>query len=375
MRVINYSDESGEVRIDAIDDEGQSYGPATLSIGAGEAVHFNSDDLENGNAEKGLPDGVGVGDGAWRLELTSGLDIGGLSYVRSADGVLAAMHDTVPHEGGRHHVVFFNPGSNTVRPSRLRLVNPGDAAAEVSITGVDDRGESPGSEVTTTIPAGAARTFTSAVLESGGEGLEGALGDGEGKWRLTVQSAQPLVVMSLLADTMGRLTNLSTASGHELRDTPGLVVATPVVSDDSPVAGATFTLTVTVRNDGQGDSAATTLSYYRSSDATLTTSDTEVGTVAVGALSASASRDYSIDVAAPAEAGVYYYGACVGRGDGGVGNYWQLLLIRARHGTVVGATSAGPTGSGGRDAHSGRRECGDGRVVHALCHGEQHRRR
>ena len=129
----------------------------------------------------------------------------------AADGVLVAMHDTVPREGGRHHVVFFNPGSNTARWSRLRLVNRGEAAVEVSITGVDARGESPGSEVTTTIPAGAARTFTSAVLESGGEGLEGALGDGEGKWRLTVNSEQPLVAMSLLADTMGRLTNLSTS--------------------------------------------------------------------------------------------------------------------------------------------------------------------
>ena len=41
--------------------------------------------------------------------------------------------------------------------------------------GVDDRGESPGSEVTTTIPAGASRTFTAAALESGGEGFEGLL--------------------------------------------------------------------------------------------------------------------------------------------------------------------------------------------------------
>ena len=86
VRIINYSDEAGEVRIDAIDDEGQSYGPATLSIGVGESMQFNSDDLENGDTEKGLPDGVGPGEGAWRLELTSGLDIEVLSYVRSADG-------------------------------------------------------------------------------------------------------------------------------------------------------------------------------------------------------------------------------------------------------------------------------------------------
>ena len=64
VRVINHSDKAGEVRIDAIDDEGESYGPVMLPIDAGEAVHFNSDDLENGNAEKGLSDGVGPGEGA-----------------------------------------------------------------------------------------------------------------------------------------------------------------------------------------------------------------------------------------------------------------------------------------------------------------------
>ena len=63
VRVINYSGEAGEVRIDAIDDEGQSYGPATLSIGAGETTQFNSHDLEDGNADRGLSDGVGADEG------------------------------------------------------------------------------------------------------------------------------------------------------------------------------------------------------------------------------------------------------------------------------------------------------------------------
>ena len=44
---------------DAVDDEGESYGSVVLAIDAGEAAHFNSDDLESGNAAKGLSDGVG----------------------------------------------------------------------------------------------------------------------------------------------------------------------------------------------------------------------------------------------------------------------------------------------------------------------------
>ena len=64
-------------------------------------------------------------------------------------------------------------------------------------------------------------------------------------------------------------------------------------------------------NTGDGESVATTLRYYRSTDATITTSDTAEGTDAVGVLSASGSSAESISLTAPATAGVYYYGACV----------------------------------------------------------------
>ena len=310
-RVVNHSGEAGEVRIDAVDDEGETYGPVVLSVDAGEAVQFSSEDLESGNAEQGLSGATGPGEGDWRLELTSERDIEVLSYVRTADGLLTAMHDMAPSEGGRHRVAFFNPASNHRRASVLRLVNPGEEAAAVSIAGVDDRGESPGSEVTTTIPAGASRTFTAAALESGDEGLEGALDDGEGKWRLLVQSAQPLVVMSLLSDLTGHLSNLSTAPGRESQARPDLVVEPPSVSNRSPVAGQTFSLSATVRNDGGADSPVTALRYYRSSDATITATDRALGTDAVAGLSASGSASASVTVSAPSTPGRYYYGACV----------------------------------------------------------------
>ena len=92
---------------------------------------------------------------------------------------------------------------------------------------------------------------------------------------------------------------------------PDLVVESPSVSDSSPDAGASFTLSATVRNSGDGGSAATTLRYYRSTDATITGTDTQVGTDAVGALAASGTSDESIGLTAPASVGTYYYGACV----------------------------------------------------------------
>ena len=66
-----------------------------------------------------------------------------------------------------------------------------------------------------------------------------------------------------------------------------------------------------MRNDGDESSAATTVRFYQSTDATITTADTEVGTNALGALSPGATASIGATVSAPATPGTYYYGACV----------------------------------------------------------------
>ena len=117
-RIINRSDAAGEVRIEAFDDAGMAHGPVSLSIGAGETVHFNSEDLE-GNPKGKLSQGIGSGEGDWRLELSSALDLEVLSYIRTTDGFLTAMHDVVPASETGHRVAIFNPGSN---PNQVRPV-------------------------------------------------------------------------------------------------------------------------------------------------------------------------------------------------------------------------------------------------------------
>ena len=92
---------------------------------------------------------------------------------------------------------------------------------------------------------------------------------------------------------------------------PDLEVGAPRVDETNPETGATFTLSARVSNAGDAASAATTLRYYRSSDATMTSSDTAVGADDVGALPASGTSDKSVDVTAPSTPGTYYYGACV----------------------------------------------------------------
>ena len=101
------------------------------------------------------------------------------------------------------------------------------------------------------------------------------------------------------------------AASNTSNTAPDLMVESPSVTDSTPDTGGSLTLSATVNNGGDGSSATTTLRYYRSTDATITTSDTSVGTDAVGALAAGATSSETIRLTAPATAGTYYYGACV----------------------------------------------------------------
>ncbi len=210
-RVVNRSCASGTVSIEAVDDGGDRFGPLELALRPRRAAHFNAADLEAGSAARGWG-GVGGGDGDWRLELASELDLTVLGYARTADGFVASVHDLAPvAEDGSHRVVFFNPGSNPRQISRLRLINDGERAAQVSIAGIDDRGNDSGT-VALSVPAGAALALSSAELEAGSDRLAGRLGDGAGKWRLRVRSDEPISVMSLLETPSGHLANVSTGT-------------------------------------------------------------------------------------------------------------------------------------------------------------------
>ena len=106
--------------------------------------------------------------------------------------------------------------------------------------------------------------------------------------------------------------NCSAAVTVAVAGTHDLVVDAPPVDTSGLAAGAQFTLTATVRNQGRGPSSYfATLRYYRSSDSTITTRDTELGTDVVNRLEPSESEDESISLTAPASPGTYYYGACV----------------------------------------------------------------
>ena len=98
VRIINRSGSSGTVRITAIDDTGERFGPVTLTLGARQALNITSGDWERGNAAKVLPVGVGNGSGSWRLELVTALPIDALTVP-----VSWTSGDAPPFPGSHRH--------------------------------------------------------------------------------------------------------------------------------------------------------------------------------------------------------------------------------------------------------------------------------
>ena len=318
VRVVNRSADSAEVGIDAFDATDRAYEELRLALEAESSAEFDATDLEQGNAAKGLTGSTGPGEGDWWLELTSASDIEVLSYVDTASGPLSAVRGTagVETESGMRYEAVLLSGE----ASELRLLNAGGEMVEVRVSGTDDGG-APGGPVEVTLEPWVARTLAWGMLSEGEGGLRGALGSGTGSWRLSLESDGEIDVLSLVRGAGGMLSDVSrrgrpagapprtdvidaTAAGADL-------VAAVGAPAGALAPGEVFTLRATVRNAGGVAAPATTLRYYRSSDAAITTADTEVETTAVAALARAGAVATSLALNAPSEPGTYYYGACV----------------------------------------------------------------
>ena len=209
LRITNRS-AAGRIRIRALDDAGRVFGPVTLYMEGTRTVTLSSADLEAGNSAKGLPRGLGRGEGDWRLVLESELNLDVFAYARAQDGVISIAHNVAAEGRRRHHVPFFNPASEYGHTSRLRLINPSERDANVLVRAMGDAGvEAAESAVSLSVPAGAVTSLNADALQHGARGLNGRLGAGQGGSRLVVEADREIQVMSLAEDTAGHLTNLS----------------------------------------------------------------------------------------------------------------------------------------------------------------------
>ena len=286
LRIVNLG-RYGIAHIDAIDERSHRVA-TTLAIKSPSARHFNSQDLAHGNTAKGLP--RGVGDGEWRLEVR-GEGIIALTYMRTRDGFLTSLHDTVPKTPDGYAVPIFNPASNIDQVSLLQLTNPGARETQLTVSGVDDRGLSSPGVVGLTLEPGESRTISAQELEAG-TGLDGALGAGTGKWRLLVDSDQDLRVANLMASPTGHLTNLSTVPAYvnENGETRHLVPLFPSAADPASRQGFvriinrgdSGTVQITARDDSSRGPRTTTLSLDAGETAHFNSNDLELGNAAKG---------------------------------------------------------------------------------------------
>ena len=318
VRVVNRSADSAEVGIDAFDATERAYERLELTLAGEASGQFDSSDLEQGNAEKGLEGSTGPGEGDWWLELSSASDIELVSYVDTASGPLSALRGTsgVETESGMRYEALLWGESGEVR-----LLNAGGEPAEVRLSGTDDAGSS-GGAVELTLAPWSARTLTATALAEGEAGMLGALGAGSGSWRLRLEADREIDVLSLVRGSGGMLSDVSRRGrpagapprteviDATARGRPDLWVAASA-SEAELSPGEAFELTAAVGNVGDRQASATTLRYYRSAGAAITAADAELGTAGVSALAAGDVETDSLGLSAPAQAGTYHYGACV----------------------------------------------------------------
>ena len=115
VRIVNDTATDTVVRVQAHDGTGRYYEPLTLALGAGEAAHLNSWDLEIGNASGGLSGRTGSGTGDWRLDIAGPPGVEVLAYVRTPAGALAPVHDVADASGRTHELPMFNPAGGAVQ--------------------------------------------------------------------------------------------------------------------------------------------------------------------------------------------------------------------------------------------------------------------
>lgn len=214
VRILNLTTQSGTVTVTGYDDAGNEGGTMTFTLAANDAQQLNSADIEAGNTGKGLTGALGEGDGNWRLVVSSDLEMDVMSIIRLPGGYLSNMSAIAPGEGNTRELTLVEPADESSRESSLRVMNTSGNVATVTISATDDDGApAPGGDVTLTLSPNQSQQLSIADLESGNasEGISGMLGDGNGRWRMTVTSTDTLEVMSFVETTDNLLANISRA--------------------------------------------------------------------------------------------------------------------------------------------------------------------
>ena len=304
--------------------------PTTLRYYRSTDATISDSDTEVGTDAVGILAASGTSDQS--IDLTAPSDAGTYYYGACVDAVTGESNSGNNCSGGVQVTISVSPPPNN-SPDLLvyaLLVSRSpwaDLTKPFSFTlnaGIRNGGNGPSATTTLRYYRSTDGTFSDNDTQVGTDDVDGLAANDTGSEsiELVSQPSQGKYYIACVDAVTGESNTQNNCNAIQVGATspppppppttsPDLAVGTPSVSDSSPAAGGSFTLSATVSNGGDGPSVATTLRYYRSTDGTISDSDTEVGTDAVSILAASGTSDQSIDLTAPSDAGTYYYGACV----------------------------------------------------------------
>ena len=253
------------VTITAYNDDGDRMDPIEVVMPSCETriLTFNSTDLEYGNPDKHIPHGVeGSTMGDWWLRLESDSNFVAQSFVRTSDGLLTPMHDSVPIESRGTYT--FNPAANTNQVSFLRIVNTSDTdSVWFGLGGCADTEKSRwcGSydlgRNRTTLRPGQVLMISAQELEETSRFSGSYWSDYPGgKRQLRIQPgssippSKDLIVQNLMNTPTGHLTNLSTHLGWDTSRTRRDVLYPPKLAPlPRPSSGDYFNIDLQFDSD------------------------------------------------------------------------------------------------------------------------------
>ena len=138
-----------------------------------------------------------------------------------------------------------------------------------------------------------------------------------------------------LAGESNLTNNCSQARGITVpRVPPDLKVVSAYVVPGSPAVGGRFNVAASVLNAGGVPVWEPAVTYYRSEDATITTSDTSVGAHKLRFVPVGGNRDTKLALGTPSSHGTYYYGVCADTMEGELdttNNCSQAVEIEVSH--------------------------------------------
>ena len=349
---INYSSREVSCQTDFLSDQGSPLMVSFAELGAvvsrpdvvpaGGAVH------EETNVELSAPLAPG-----WARASCSGPVKASLLFRRhNSEGVpVAEAGVNAAAVPATRFVTFAEQGEGRFGTG-VAYANLSDTAALLTFTAKDAAGETLASVDRDLMPNG-----------HGAQNMVGLFGLSSFTGSLEITSTEPIVTLSLNFEADPVFSSLPPGDTVSPPDThsegnPDLTVysITAFTSPSGTPPGGSFSLAAGVRNVGDGASPATTLRYYRSTDATITSGDTSVGTDALSALPPSGLTEASIRLTAPSSDGTYYYGACVDAVSGE--SRTNNNCSRGRR--VIVTAGGGQTPAGWRiDTFAGTREVWD----------------